>query len=131
MDNKEDKIAVDECPFIHEKEAEQTLEVRTFGEHIYAVMCMLCGAVGPFGVSPEDALNRWNNRKIVILPKEDYERLVNESKRQGQGEEEVGESKEEDGKDIEKESESPSEDKETEQEAGEDIDATEETTKET
>jgi len=110
----DEKIRVNDCPYIHDVVVEPKLEIRQFGEGVYAMMCMRCGSVGPMSYSIEEAIKRWNNRTFVVIDKENYERLLNESETEGKGKEKVGESGEESSENTEKEHKDSQKHKETE-----------------
>lgn len=102
-----DKVRVSDCPWstAHKNQSRDKdyLQIRPFGDGFYAMMCTECGAVGPMSYSVEEAVALWNNRTIVVLSTEQYERMQNEREGQEEGEEKVEKGRKESEKSVEEE----------------------------
>ena len=75
IEKKTPSYSIKMCVFLHE---EQSLHVVRVGSGKYSVFCNICGASGPMALTPEEAIAKWNNREVVILEKEAYEKACKE-----------------------------------------------------
>lgn len=71
-----EKVTLLPCAFKH---ADQDLEIQRFGE-MFAVVCIVCAAIGPAADAPERAVMFWNHRDILAIPQENYTKLLEEQR---------------------------------------------------
>jgi Lar family restriction alleviation protein len=54
------------CPFCGAKGKGELIEMRDThyeGYNFVVVYCLFCGAIGPFGIDPKNAEEKWNRRE--------------------------------------------------------------------
>ena len=70
------KINVKECPFNH---IDETIAQKVFVKDVgrmFTVFCSVCGSSGPASETPEGAISEWNNRGVILLSEEVYNKAL-------------------------------------------------------
>lgn len=73
------KIKIKECQYIHDNDKKSLSVISVNNKTAFTVFCGVCGGTGPNALSPEEAINKWNQRYVVLLSEEEYAKALEKS----------------------------------------------------
>lgn len=70
---------VKDCPYVHKVE-EHSVAIKSIrGGKAFTVFCGICGSTGPLGLTKKSAIEKWNNRYVILLSEEAYNKALKKS----------------------------------------------------
>ena len=80
-----DTVKIKNCPFVHDK---QNMTVIKQGDK-YVAFCTICGGSGPIGDTPQESIDKWNDRVTIVIPDSVYKEILDKyTEEEGNAEEE-------------------------------------------